>query len=345
MGLDQEMPIVTDHGPGRGLPQPGSSATVPALQRLVDECHAEFRCLKDGANADYIPELSKVHPDLFGVAIGTVSGTVFSAGDADHPFAMQSLAKPFTVGLVMQQHGTAERVVAKVGVETTGLPFNSILATQVFDAVSVNPLFNAGAIASVSLIEAPESRDRFEVILNWFEQLAGVRLEMMSDVYESEAATNARNRAIAYILASAGRVYCDPMQATDVYTRQCSVGVTVKQLAIMAATLANGGTNPLNNRRVLESRFVPPILSLLMMAGLYDESGHWAFTTGMPAKTGVGGGMFAVIPGKMSIVAFSPRLDGAGNSVRAMRAVKYMGERLRANVFGTEGRETVGTRW
>lgn len=328
---------------GRGLSQPGPKVTADALQRMADECHAEFKDWSDGANADYIPELAKVPPDLFGIAIATVSGSVYAAGDADHTFAMQSLSKPFTVALVMQQQCSAECIVAKVGVEATGLPFNSILATQVFDAVSVNPLFNAGAIASVSMIEVRDSRDRFDAILNWFEQLADARLEMMPDVYESEVATNTRNRAIAYILASAGRVYCDPMLATDVYTRQCSIGITAKQLAIMGATLANGGINPLTHRRVLDPQFVPPVLALMMMAGLYDESGYWAFTTGLPAKTGVGGGMVAVIPGKMAIVGFSPRLDCAGNSVRAMQAVKYIGAKLRANVFESGCRGNDGT--
>jgi len=305
------------------------------LNRAVQEAYNKFKDVKDGANADYIPELAKVPSELFGVAIVTARGDVYTAGDVDYAFTIQSVSKPFTAALVMQQQGSAEVVVDKIGVEPTGLPFNSILATQVLKPVSVNPLVNSGAIASVSLVKAKSAEERFDSIKGFFEQLAGAKLVVIEDVYKSEAATNQRNRAHAYILFVNDRIYSDPMEAVDVYTRQCSIGVTAKQLAVMGATLANSGINPVTQQRVIDSRYVPKVLAIMMMGGFYNESGMWAFTAGLPAKTGVGGGIVAVVPGKMAIVGFSPRVNEAGNSVRAMKAIGYISDQLGVNVFGS----------
>jgi len=215
------------------------------------------------------------------------------------------------------------------------LPFNSILATQILKPVSVNALVNSGAIASVSMVKAKDSAERFTKIFTFFEKLAGGKLTVIEDVYKSEVATNQRNRAHAYLLFVSDRIYSDPMEAVDVYTRQCSIGVTAKQLGVMGATLANSGVNPITGERVIEARYVPKVLAIMMMAGFYNESGMWAFTAGLPAKTGVGGGIVAVVPGKMAIVGFSPRVNAAGNSVRAMKAIEYISDQLGVNVFGS----------
>jgi len=305
------------------------------LSRAVQEAYEKFKDVKDGANADYIPELAKVPSELFGVAIVTARGDIYAAGDVDYAFSIQSVSKPFTAALVMQEQGTADAIREKIGVEPTGMPFNSLLATQVVKGVSVNPLVNSGAIASVSLVKAKSAQERFDKIQNFYERLAADKLNVIEDVYRSEAATNQRNRAHAYILFASDRIYSDPMEAVDVYTRQCSIGVTAKQLAVMGATLANSGVNPITRTPVLDSKYVPKVLAIMMMAGFYDEAGLWAYTAGLPAKTGVGGGIVAVVPGKMAIVGFSPRVNDAGNSVRAMKAIEYISDQLGVNVFGS----------
>jgi glutaminase len=311
--------------------QPGAET----LGRVVQEAYAKFRDVRDGAPADYIPELAKVEPDRFGVAIVTAGGAVYVAGDVGQAFTIQSVSKPFTAALVMQDHGSPDVIADKIGVEPTGQKFNSILATQLIPQVSVNPLVNSGAIAAVSLVKAKSAQQRFDRILSFFQDLAADKLTVIEDVYRSEAATNQRNRAHAYLLFASDRIYSDPMEAVDVYTRQCSIGVTAKQLAVMGATLANGGVNPVTGKRVLESRYVPKVLAIMMTAGFYNESGLWAYTAGLPAKTGVGGGIVAVVPGKMAIVGFSPRINTAGNSIRAMKAIEYISDRLEVNVFGS----------
>lgn len=321
----------------------GVAISVPAqvipsaqvLGRVVQEAHDQFKDLRDGATADYIPELAKVPSELFGVVIVTARGDVFAAGDVDYPFTIQSVSKPFTAALVMQQHGSAEIILDRIGVEPTGQRFNSILATQVIPQVSVNPLVNSGAIAAVSLVKAASAQERFDTILAYYGRLAAAPLSVIEDVYQSEAATNQRNRAHAYILFASDRIYSEPMEAVDVYTRQCAIGVTAKQLAVMGATLANNGVNPMTGARVLDTQYVPKVLAIMLMAGFYDESGLWAYTAGLPAKTGVGGGIVAVVPGKMAIVGFSPRVNAAGNSVRAMKAIAYIADQLGLNMFGS----------
>ena len=309
--------------------------SAQVLNRAVQEAYDQFKDVKEGATADYIPELAKVPSELFGVAIVTARGDVYTAGDVDYAFTIQSISKPFTAALVMQEQGSADVIREKIGVEPTGMKFNSILATQVVKGVSVNPLVNSGAIASVSLVKAKSAQERFDKIKGFYERLAADKLSVIEDVYKSEAATNQRNRAHAYILFVSERIYSDPMEAVDVYTRQCSIGVTAKQLAVMGATLANNGLNPITHQRVLDSQYVPKVLAIMMMNGFYDESGLWAFTAGLPAKTGVGGGIVAVVPGKMAIVGFSPRVNEAGNSVRAMKAIEYIADQLGVNLFGS----------
>lgn len=305
-----------------------------ALRRALHEAHARFRDVTEGAPAQYIPELAKVPPDLFGLAIVTAQGEVHAVGDADYTFTIQSVSKPFTAALVMQQHGSAEVIVEKIGVEPIGQAFNSILATQILPQISVNPLVNSGAIAAVSLVEGTSAEERFDAIHRFYEKLAGEKLGVLEEVYRSELATNQRNRAHGYILLDHDRIYSDPMAAVDVYTRQCSIGVTATQLAMMGATLAHGGVNPITGLRVLDARFVPRVLALMMMSGFYNESGLWAYTAGLPAKTGVGGAIVAIVPGQMALVGFSPRVNDAGNSVRAMGAIAHMVDCLGLSLFG-----------
>jgi glutaminase len=314
----------------------GTAQAVPSdkeLQQAVKEAYVKFKDVQDGKNADYIPELAKVPSELFGVAIVTASGKVYAAGDVDYAFSIQSVSKPFTAALVMQQQGD-EAIKDKIGVEPTGQKFNSILATQIIPQVSVNPLVNSGAIAAVSMVQAGSADERFNKILDFFDALSGAKLTVIDSVYKSEAATNQRNRAHGYILAASDRIYSDPMDAVDVYTRQCSIGVTARQLGIMGGTLANRGVNPVTRARVIDAKYVPKVLAIMMMAGFYNESGDWAYTTGLPAKTGVGGGIVAVVPGQMAIVAFSPRVNDAGNSVRSARAINYIVDKLGLNIFG-----------
>jgi len=304
------------------------------LQPVVKAAYDKFKDDQSGKNADYIPELAKVPSELFGVVIVTASGKVYTAGDVDYAFSIQSVSKPFTAALVMQEQG-ADAIKEKIGVEPTGQKFNSILATQIIPQVSVNPLVNSGAIASVSMVQAKNANERFNKILGFFDALSGAKLKVIDSVYKSEAATNQRNRAHGYILAASDRIYSDPMEAVDVYTKQCSIGVTAKQLGIMGATLANGGVNPVTGKRVLDAKYVPKVLAIMMTAGFYNESGDWAYTTGLPAKTGVGGGIVAIVPGEMAIVAFSPRVNDAGNSVRSAKAINQIVEQLDLNLFGS----------
>lgn len=312
-----------------------SAADLPTddeLQRAVDMAHDKFKDLEEGANADYIPILAEVPSELFGVAIATVDGKIITAGDVDHAFSIQSVSKPFVMALVMQEQGI-DAIQQKIGVEPTGLPFNSIIAIELNKQRSINPLVNAGAIAAVSMLEATDPAQRWAKIERGFNDFAGEKLEVLEEVYKSEAETNFRNVSIAYLLYNYGRLYSDPMEAVDVYTRQCSIGVNTRQLAMMGATLANGGINPKTGKMLIESDYVDEVLSVMMMAGFYDESGIWSYEVGLPGKTGVGGGIVVVVPGELAIAAFSPRLNEAGNSVRAMSAIKYIAEQLNYSVY------------
>lgn len=304
------------------------------FQRVVDAAHARYKDLQEGKNADYIPILTKTPSELFGVVIATRDGRIYSAGDVDYKFSIQSVSKPFTAALVMTQQGP-QVLQEKIGVEPTGLPFNSRLAIELYkDQRSVNPLVNAGAIAAVSLVQAGSEADRWNKVLGNISDFAGHPLTVLEDVYESEYTTAFGNRAIANLLYNYERLYSDPEEAMRVYTRQCSIGVSAKDLAIMGATLANQGVNPLTKKRVMPAEHVPELLAVMATAGFYDESGEWMYTAGLPAKTGVGGGIVAVVPGRFAIAAFSPRLNEAGNSVRSLRAIRDIAGELGVGVFG-----------
>ena len=307
-------------------------------QRVVDEAYEKFKDLKDGANANYIPILDTVPSDLFGVVIATRDGKIYSAGEIKYEFSIQSVSKPFTASLVMAQQGP-KVIREKIGVEPTGLPFNSRLAVEIYDSRSVNPSVNAGAIAAVSLVQADSEKDRWKKVSDNISAYAGRDLKVLEEVYNSEYETAWGNRAIANLLYNYERLYSDPEEALRVYTRQCSIGINTKDLAIMGATLANEGVNPVTGKKVLDSEHIPELLAIMAATGFYDESGEWMYSAGLPSKTGVGGGIVAVIPGDFAIATFSPRLNPAGNSVRGMKAIQHIAAELGVGLYGPNTRE------
>ena len=302
------------------------------LKQLVDEAHSRFASVTNGKNADYIPYLAGVPSSLFGIAMATPDGKVIEAGDTDHAFAIESIAKVFTLALVLNESGP-DIVKQKLGTNATGMPFNSVMALELHKGNPLSPLVNAGAIATVSLVKARTADERWQRITDNMSSFANAKLPLNQEVYRSEADTNQHNRAIAYLLQSAGFMYSDPMEACDVYTKECSIAVTPKNLAVMAGTLANGGVNPISRNRLLEKSHVPKVLAEMAVEGLYDTSGSWQYDVGLPAKSGVGGGIIAISPGNWSIAAFSPPLDEAGNSVRAQSAIAWIASQLNANVY------------
>jgi len=302
------------------------------LQKAVVDAHTAFAREPGGKNADYIPFLAKVPSNLFGVAVVTAEGGIHVAGDATVPFAIESISKVFTMALVMEELGP-EGVRSKVGADPTGLPFNSVMALELQHGKPLSPLVNAGAISTVSLVRAASADERWAKILACQGQFAGRAIALSPELNQSEQTTNFHNRAIAWLLYSAGTCYSDPMEAVDIYTRQCSTLVTATDLATMGATLAAAGVNPLTKARVIKGNNVPHILAEMTMEGLYTESGDWAYEVGLPGKSGVGGGILAVAPGKLAIAAFSPPLDPAGNSVRAWGAVAHVARELALGLY------------
>ena len=307
--------------------------TPEQYQKVVDEAYAKFKGVKDGANADYIPILAKVPSDMFGIALVTRDGKVYAAGEQQYEFSIQSVSKPFTASLIMAEQGPAA-IREKIGVEPTGLPFNSKMALELYPARSVNPLVNAGAIAAVSMVEADSEEDRWNKVYKNIQAFAARDLQVLEEVYESEMSEVWGNRAIANLLYNYGRLYADPEESLRVYTRQCSIGINTRDLGIMGATLANEGVNPITNKKLLDKEDVPELLAIMATAGFYDESGEWMYRSGLPAKTGVGGGIVAVVPGKFAIATFSPPLNEAGNSVRGLKAINHIAGELGVGLYG-----------
>ena len=302
------------------------------LQKLVNDVHKQFLSHKEGKNPTYIPALAAVNSDLFAISIVTAEGKKYSAGDINHVFSMQSIGKAFNLAALINQQG-AESVVDNIGVNATGLPFSSIMAIELNEERSVNPLVNAGAIATVSLIKAKNADKKWQIIESNLEKFAGSDLSVLKDIYKSETDTNVKNQSIARLLSNYGRLYDDIDESVDLYTRMCSVGINTEQLAIMGATYANAGTNPVTKEEVVKADSVPKLLAVMATSGLYDDSGLWLYKVGLPAKSGVGGGIIAVMPGKYGIAAFSPPVDAAGNSVRAQLAIEAIAKKLDANIF------------
>jgi glutaminase len=302
------------------------------VEAVVREAYDKFRSDTSGKNADYIPYLAQVDSKLFGVAVVTTDNRVFSLGDIDYSFSIQSISKVYTLALAMEEIGP-DRVFDRIGSEPTGRAFNSVFAVADMPSHTGNAFVNAGAIATTSLISGSNADEKWNKILDFYNRAAGEKLTLIDEVYKSEAATNTGNKALSMLLAKYERIYADPFQSVDIYTKQCSVGVNVAQLARMGATLANNGKNPATGEQVIKADDVPYILSTMIMAGLYDGSGGWAWHVGLPAKSGVGGGIVAIVPGKGAIAVFSPRLDEAGNSVKAQKVIEYVARKLDLNLF------------
>jgi len=307
----------------------------PVLVRdLVAEAHARFRLVDDGANADYIPALAAVPRHLFGICVAGTRGETFEVGDSDHAFSIQSVSKPFMFALVCQAIGEAE-ARAKLGVNSTGLPFNSVIAVERTGHGLTNPMVNAGAIATTSLAPGDSAEDKWRFIRDGFSRFAGRSLDLDEEVYRSEAATNQANLDVAALLAGYQRIYFDPIEATDIYTRQCALNVTTRDLAVMAATLANGGVHPVTREPVIDAIHCQHVLAVMVTAGLYESSGDWLYETGLPGKSGVSGAMITVAPGKGALASFSPPLDGAGNSVRGQLSARFLSAELGLNLFAS----------
>jgi glutaminase len=306
--------------------------TRAQVEAVVKEAYEKFKSDTSGKNADYIPYLAQVDSKLFGIAIVTTDNQLLMAGDVNYSFSMQSISKVFSQALAMEEHGPG-KVFEKVGSEPTGRAFNSVLAVADMPTHTGNAYVNAGAIATVSLISASTADEKWNKILDFYSRVAGEKLKLIDEVYKSEAATNTGNKALSMLLAKYDRIYADPFESVDVYTKQCSVGVNVGQLARMGATLANNGRNPATGEQVIKPQNIPHILSTMIIAGLYDGSGSWAWHVGLPAKSGVGGGIVAVVPGKGAIAVFAPPLNEAGNSVKAQKVIEYVANKLDFNLF------------
>jgi glutaminase len=304
------------------------------VERLVTEAHQRNRDVRDGDVADYIATLACGDPALFGVCVAEVDGAVHDAGDTHHAFSIQSISKAFIYALVCGVLGH-EAVRDRVGVNNTGLPFNSVMAIELNDGHPMNPMVNAGALATTALVPGPTPDAKWAYIEDGLSAFAGRRLALDTETYAAEAATNQRNRAIARLLESYGRIDQDPLEIVDVYTRQCSLAVTAHDLAIMGATLADGGVNPVTGEQVVSASVCRDTLAILASTGLYERSGEWLFEIGMPGKSGVSGGIVTVAPGKAGIATFSPPLDRAGNSVRGQRATAFLSRALGLNVFAS----------
>jgi glutaminase len=317
------------------LAQGSRSPVAPrreVVAAVVQEAYDKFKNETKGKNADYIPYLAQVDSKLFGIAIVTTDNQVITMGDVKYSFSIQSISKVYTLALAMEALG-ADNVFKKVGSEPTGRPFNSPVAVVDMPTHTGNPLVNAGAIATTSLISGKDADEKWNKILDFYSRAAGEKLTLIDEVYKSEAATNTGNKALSMLLAKYERIYADPFESVDIYTKQCSVGVNASQLARMGATLANNGINPSTGEQVIKTEDVPHILSTMMMAGLYDGSGGWAWHVGLPAKSGVGGGIVAIVPGKGAIAVFAPPLDEAGNSVKAQEVIDYVSDKLHYNLY------------
>lgn len=307
--------------PVRDETSPLAGLTSP-IQQYLERLHAKYAQLEDGAVASYIPELTKANPNWFAIAIATTDGQVYEVGTSRQTFTIQSISKPFVYGLALEDRGRPD-VLAKIGVEPTGDAFNSISLHPV-TGCPLNPMINAGAIASTSLVAGTSLEDRLARILAVFGLYAGRALDIDTAVYESEKRTGHRNRAIGHMLRNFDILTDDPEPDLDLYFRQCSINVDCRDLSIMAATLANGGRNPLTGERAIRADLVDSVLSVMTTCGMYDSAGEWVYSVGMPAKSGVGGGVLAVLPGQLGIGVFSPPLDEHGNSVRGVRACQDM---------------------
>ncbi|WP_035770084.1 glutaminase A [Arthrobacter castelli] len=314
-----------------------STGHLPSFDRveeLLQQARYRYADVDDGAVADYIPTLARAERNLYGLAVTEVNGSTHTAGDAWPRFSIQSISKAFVYGVLCREL-PHRQVWEKIGVNNTGLPFNSVMALELNAGAPRNPMVNAGALAATSLVPGGSSEAKWQLIQESLSAFAGRRLELDVETYESEAATNQRNRALARLLDSYGHLYFDPEATTDIYTKTCSLLVSVTDLATMGATLADGGVNPVTGERVVDSITCRHVLASMAASGLYERSGDWLYDIGMPGKSGVSGGIITVSPGKGCIATFSPPLDPAGNSVRGQRATRFLSRTLGLNLFAS----------
>jgi len=309
-----------------------ATLSAASIEAALDSAYAQFKDLKEGANADYIPALAQVDPDIYGIALVTVDGRVYTKGDVASEVSIQSISKVFTMAKVIEEQGPAA-IADNMGVDATGQVFNSIVAVEQYKGAEMNAMVNAGAITATSMVSGSTRAEIWNKILSYYGDFAGRPLGVNQEVFKSESDTNQRNQAIAMLMYAYGHIKADPLRATDIYTEQCSVSVNAKDLAAMAGTLANGGVNPVTGKVVMRSENVPEVLAVMATAGLYDDSGQWLYRTGLPAKSGVGGGIIAVSPGKFGIAVISPPLDAAGNSVKAQKTIEAVSNALGGNPY------------
>jgi glutaminase len=316
--------------------QAATSLSPATIQAALDSAYAQFKDLHEGKNADYIPALAKVDSNIYGIAIVTPDGRVYTKGDLTSEVSIQSISKVFTMAKVIEEQGP-EAIEKRIGVDATGMRFNSIVsvefAQKVLGGPEINPLVNPGAITATSMVKGNSREEIWNSILSYHSDFAGRPLKVDQEVFQSEAATNQRNQAIGQLMYAYEYIKANPMQAVDIYTEQCAIAVNAKDLAVMAGTLANGGRNPITGKQVIASANVPNVLAVMATAGLYDDSGKWLYHTGLPAKSGVGGGIIAVSPGKFGIAVISPPLDAAGNSVKAQKTIAAISMALGGNPY------------
>jgi glutaminase len=310
--------------------------TAEQIDKAIKEAHTKFKDVKEGKNADYIPYLAKVDPNLYGIVIVTNDGKIHQYGDTKYEFGIESIAKVFTLAMALQEKGS-QVIMDSVGVNATGLPFNSVTAIELQGQQPQNPFVNAGAIATVSILSPKNnSAEKWNKMQKFFNKMAGREIKVIDELYKSEAATNQHNEAIAVLLQSYNRLYDKPDIALDLYTKECSFGTSAKDLAVMAATLANNGVNPVSKEKVIDDKYINEILAVMSTAGLYENTGEWMYKVGLPAKSGVGGGIIAVVPGQMGIAVFAPPLDEAGNSVKAQKTIEFLADKLSLNLFSAK---------
>lgn len=310
--------------------------TKEELKIAIHEAYQKFRNCNEGRNADYIPYLANVDSKLFGIAACLPDGERITVGDCDFMFGIESISKVATALLVLKEYGSGT-LLDMIGADATGMPFNSVLAILLENEHPSTPLVNAGAISAVSMvIPVGNSNGKWEAIKQNIGKLCGSEVPLIDELYRSESVSNHNNRSIAWLLKSYNRIYDEPDLSLDLYTRQCSLGVTATQLSIMAATIACGGYNPTTGEHLFSTQLASRITSLMATVGFYEHTGDWMYSCGLPAKSGVGGGIMGVLPGVFGIAAFSPPIDAAGNSVRAQKALRCIMEQLRLHIFSGE---------
>ena len=310
----------------------GSLPPEDRVKALVAEAHERFRSDTEGANSQVYPALARVPSELFGVCVVGTGGNVYSAGDADYEFTIMSVSKPFVFALVCQAVGV-EEVRKKVGVNATGRAFNSLEGIERGPGGQTNPMVNSGAIATTSLVPGGGFEEKWKFIHEGLSKFAGRELPLNDEVYVSASETNFRNQSIARMLQSFGRIYIEPAQAVDLYTKQCALNVSARDLAVMGATLADGGVNPITRERVVDASVCHYALAVMATAGLYETSGDWLFDIGLPGKSGIGGGIVTVSPGKGGLGTFAPPFDAAGNSVKGQLVAKFLSQKLGMDLF------------